>query len=111
VLSDFFDAGPVLGALRRAVASGHDVVLIQVVAVEEVAPAYEGDWTLEDAESGDLVELTMDPAAIDAYVLRFAGLCEELRGFARKHGASYVRARNDEPLEAAVRRIVARSVD
>ena len=46
-----------------------------------------------------------------AHVLRFAGLCEELRAFARKHGAAYVRARNDEPLEAAVRRIVARSVD
>ena len=111
VLSDFFDPGPVLGALRRAVMAGHDVVLVQVLAVEEVDPTYEGDWTLEDAETGDLVELTMDPASLEAYVLRFAGLCEELRAFARKHGAAYVRARNDEPLEAAVRRIVARSVD
>jgi hypothetical protein len=42
---------------------------------------------------------------------RFAGLCEGLRAFARRHAATYVRARTDEPLEGAVRRFVARSVD
>jgi uncharacterized protein (DUF58 family) len=111
VLSDFFDPGPVLSALRRAAGAGHDLVLVQVVAPEEVEPSYEGDWTLEDAETGELVELTMDPAALEAYVLRFAGLCEELRSFARKHRAAYLRVRTDDPLEDAVRRIVARQVD
>jgi uncharacterized protein (DUF58 family) len=111
VVSDFFDPGPVTAALARAVQAGHDVVLAQVVAPDEIEPSFEGDWALEDAETGALVEVTMDAAAIEAYVLRFAGLCEELRAFARKHGAAYVRVRTDEPLEAAVRRLVARSVD
>jgi uncharacterized protein (DUF58 family) len=111
VLSDFFDPGPVTRALGRAVAAGHDVRLIQVVSPEEVEPDGEGDWALEDAETGELVELTLDAAAIEAYVLRFAGLCEELRVFARRHGASYVRVRTDEPLEDAVRRLVSRSID
>jgi uncharacterized protein (DUF58 family) len=111
VLSDFFDGGPVLGALTRAVAAGHDVILVQVVAPEEVEPAHEGDLALEDAETGEVVELTMDAAAIEAYALRFAGLCEALRGWARRHGAAYVRVRTDEPLAEAVRRMVARAVD
>lgn len=111
VVSDFFDAGPVTSALGRAVAGGHDVVLAQVVAPDEIEPDFEGDWALEDAETGALVEVTMDAAAIEAYVLRFAGLCEELRAFARRHRAAYVRVRTDEPLEGAVRRLVARSVD
>lgn len=111
VLSDFFDPGPVLGALTRAAAAGHDVILVQVVAPEEVEPTFDGDWSLEDAETGELVELTMDPATIEAYVLRFAGLCEELRGWARKHGGTYVRARTDEGLEGPIRKIVARQVD
>jgi uncharacterized protein (DUF58 family) len=111
VLSDFFDRNPVLSTLTRAAAAGHDVILVQVVAPEEVEPSYEGDWLLEDAETGDTVELTMDPAAIEAYVLRFAGLCEELRGWARRHGAAYVRVRTDENLEDSVRRIVVRAVD
>jgi uncharacterized protein (DUF58 family) len=110
-ISDFFDPGPVTAALGRAVKAGHDVVLVQVVAPEEIEPTFEGDWALEDAETGAICEVTMDAAALEAYVLRFAGLCEELRAFARKHGAAYVRVRTDEPLEAAVRRVVARSVD
>ncbi|APR83166.1 Hypothetical protein A7982_08515 [Minicystis rosea] len=111
VVSDFFDPGPVTAALGRAVAAGHDVVLAQVVAPDEIEPDWEGDFALEDAETGALVEVTMDAAAIEAYVLRFAGLCEELRAFARRHRAAYVRVRTDEPLEGAVRRLVARSVD
>lgn len=110
-LSDFFDPGPVTAALGRAVKAGHDVILAQVVAPDEIEPSFEGDWALEDAETGAVVEVTMDARAIEAYVLRFAGLCEELRAFARKHGAAYVRVRTDEPLEGAVRRLVARSVD
>jgi uncharacterized protein (DUF58 family) len=110
-ISDFFDPGPVTSALGRAVQAGHDVALVQVVAPDEIEPALEGDWTLEDAETGALVEVTMDASAIEAYVLRFAGLCEALRAWARRHGATYVRARTDEPLEGVVRRFVARSVD
>lgn len=111
VISDFFDPGPVLSALSRALKVGHDVVLVQVLAPEEIDPPHEGDWTLEDVETGELVELTIDAAAIEAYALRFAGLCEELRGWARRHGATYVRTRTDESLEDTVRRIVARAVD
>jgi uncharacterized protein (DUF58 family) len=111
VISDFFDPGPVTAALGRAVKAGHDVVLAQVVAPDEIEPSFEGDWALEDAETGAVVEVTMDAAAIAAYVQRFAGLCEELRAFARRHGAAYVRVRTDEPLSGAVRRLVARSVD
>lgn len=111
VLSDFFDAGPVTRALGRAAQAGHDVVLVQVVTPDEVEPDYEGDWELEDAETGATLEVTMDAGALQAYVLRFAGLCEELRAWARRHAAVYVRVRTDEALEPAVRRIVTRSVD
>lgn len=111
VLSDFFDSGPVTAALARARASGHDVSLVQVVARDEIEPQLEGDYALVDSETGATVDVTMDAAAIEAYVLRFTGLVEELRAWARRHGASYVRAVTDEPLEAAVRRFVARAID
>ena len=111
VLSDFFDPGPVTRALGRARARGHDFALIQVVTRDEVSPTFEGDLTLMDSESEAVIDVTMDPEAIDAYVLRFVGLVEELRGFARKHDGSYVRTLNDEPMEAAVRRFVTRNID
>ena len=111
VLSDFFDAGPVTASLSRAASAGHDVLLVQVVTPDEIEPALRGDWTLEDLETGAVVEVTMDAEALAAYALRFAGLCEELRAWARKRSAAYVRVRTDDPLEEAVRRLVARSVD
>jgi uncharacterized protein (DUF58 family) len=111
IFSDFFDRGPLLSSLDRAAAAGHDVVLVQIVTPEEVEPDFEGDWTLEDVETGAQVDVTMDAAAIEAYVLRFAGLCEELRAWSRRRGATYVRVRTDESLEQAVRRIVGRSID
>lgn len=111
VLSDFFDPGPVTTALTRARAAGHEVLLIQVLAEEELSPRIEGDSSLEDAETGDLVEVTIDARALEAYAARLAGLFEELRGWARRHGAAYVRARSDERLEDVVRRVVARAID
>ena len=111
VLSDFLDPGPVTRALTQACAAGHQVALVQVLAREEIEPNYDGDFAFVDAESNAEVELSMDAAAVDAYVTRLAGLIEELRSWSRKHRASYVRIRNDEALEGALRRFVAREVD
>jgi len=111
VFSDFFDPGLVTRALTRAAARGHEVALVQVLAREEIAPDFDGDFSLVDAESAAVLDVTMDAAAVDAYVARVTGLIEELRAWARKHRASYVRITTDEPLETAVRRFVARAVD
>jgi uncharacterized protein (DUF58 family) len=109
VISDFFDPGPVLGSLSRAVAAGHDIVLAQVLAREEMEPEHEGDWAFEDAETGQLVELTVDAATIEAYAARLINLCEQLQAWARRHGACYVRHRSDESIEPVIRAIVSRS--
>jgi len=111
VISDYLDAGPVTAALSRAQSSGHDLALVQVLAPDELEPSFEGDWTLEDAETGAVLDVTMDSSALEAYVLRVTGLCEELRAFSRKHGATYVRTKTDENLEAVMRRFVARGID
>ena len=111
VVSDFLDPGMVTKALGHARALGHQLALVQVLSREEVEPTYDGDFAFVDAESSAQVELSMDAAAVDAYVARLAGLIDELRGWSRKHRASYVRMTNDEALEGAVRRFVSRSVD
>ncbi len=111
VVSDFLDAGPVTNALTLCRASGHDLALVQVLDASELDPDLEGDLSLLDAETGASVEVTADGAAIEAYLLRVTGLIEELRAFARRHGAAYIRATTDEPLLTLVRRFVSRSVD
>jgi uncharacterized protein (DUF58 family) len=111
VLSDFFDPGPFEAALGRAASAGHDLALVQVLAPEELDPPYDGDVALEDAETGDLVEVTVDGRVIEAYMARLQGLLQMLRALAKRHRAAYVRTSTAEPVLAAVRRLVARTVD
>lgn len=111
IISDFLDRGPVAEAIGRAASAGNDVILVQVLADEEVSPNYDGDLAFEDAETGDVVEVTLDGGVLDAYMARLASLFSGLRAVAKRHGATYVRIATSEPLLPAVRRLVARSVD
>jgi uncharacterized protein (DUF58 family) len=111
VVSDFMDDGPFDAAITKAASAGHDISLVQVLAREEVEPRYDGDFALEDAETGDLVEVTMDAGAVDAYLERLNQLIMGLRALSKKVRATYIRIVNDEPLLPAVRRFVARAVD
>ena len=111
LVSDFLDPGPVVAALGRAASRGHDMALVHVFAQEEASPGFDGDFTLEDAETGQTVDVTMDRGAILAYERRFQSLGETLRAFAKKHRSSYVRVRTDEPLLPVLRRFVARAID
>jgi uncharacterized protein (DUF58 family) len=111
VVSDFLDAGPVTGALTLCRASGHDLALVQILDATELDPDLEGDLSLVDLETQESVEVTADGAAIEAYLMRITGLIEELRAFARKNGAAYIRATTDETLVTLVRRFVSRAVD
>ena len=111
VFSDFFDPGPVRDALTRARTRGHDVALVQVLDKTEIEPPYEGDYTLEDMETGRNLELVMDDASVAAYQARLAELTDRLQVWARRHGASYTRVVTDEPIEPAIRRLIARTID
>jgi uncharacterized protein (DUF58 family) len=111
VLSDFFDPGPVSEELSRLKAQGHSVVLVHVLSRMELEPDFEGDLGLVDGETGQVVEVTMDASAIEAYLARLTGLVEELRAVARRLMGRYVRVVTDEPLEGPVRRLVLGTTD
>lgn len=111
VISDFMDPGPFEAALTKAASAGHDVAMVQVLAREEVDPQFDGDFALEDVETGELVEVTMDANAIEAYLARLNKLVLALRALAKKTRAAYVRHIADEPVIGAVRRLVGRVVD
>lgn len=111
VISDFLDGGPWASSLRRAASAGHDLAVVQILAEEEVRPVQGGDFALEDAETGEVVEVTIDGAVLAAYRARLEKLWDELRGIARRHRSAYVRVEGAEALSPALRRFVTRGVD
>lgn len=98
VLSDFLDPKSPLVALDRARARGHDVVLVQVLSPEELAPDLEGDLELTDSETGRTLTVSIDSDSLQAYHRRLASLCKGLEGWAKKRRQTYVRASSAEPL-------------
>lgn len=111
ILSDFLDPGPVLLALSRARAAGHDVLLVQILSQDELEPSLDGDLALQDSETGAAIDITADASAIAAYLNRLTDLFENLRNWARRHGATYIRATSNTELEPIIRRALARTVD
>jgi uncharacterized protein (DUF58 family) len=111
VASDFLDPGPFERAVTRAAAAGHDVALLQVLSPEELEPPYDGDYALEDAETGAVVSVTIDARTRAAYLAQLEALFERLRALARRVGAPYVRTTPAEPPLLPVRRLLARAVD
>lgn len=111
VLSDFLDPGPFADSLLRAAAAGHDVAMVQVLAPEETDPPWDGDLALEDVETHELLEVTLDERARDAYLDRLHGLYDRLRDVARRARGTYVRVGTTQPLVDAARRFVDRAVD
>ena len=76
-----------------------------------VTPLIQHQVRVLDPETGEVVDVTIDRDAVVAYQKRFQRLSDDLRRFAKRHRASYLRVRTDEPLLLALRRFVARAID
>jgi len=106
IVSDFLtasdpgaDLAPALAALRSR---GQQVVLLQVLAPQELDPEVTGDVALTDVETGARVEVTVTPAALDRYRRELAEQTARLVALARAHGALWHRIRSDEPVDLLV---------
>ncbi|HTU60913.1 MAG TPA: DUF58 domain-containing protein [Polyangiales bacterium] len=105
-LSDFLDSSPYSTSLARARAAGHDLILIQILNPEELSPALDGDYTLEDSETGVTLSVTADSDTISAYLTRLEEQHQTLKQLARRQRGTYVRCSTEQDLEITVREIL-----
>ena len=85
-----------LDALRQA---GLDVVVLQVLSPRELAPAEGGDVELEDAETGEIVQVSLTPRMLGVYRERLDRWCAEAEEACTRRGIVYVRVATDASLE------------
>lgn len=102
IISDFFDESGIEEALRYLAYRKQTIVLIQVLAKEEVEVNYEGTLNMMDMETNERVKITMSNATIKKYKEQLAAMQEKLENLARKYGAKYVSIRSDESLVNAM---------
>jgi uncharacterized protein (DUF58 family) len=97
LVSDLLDAGAER-ALRDLAATGSEVIVLHVLAPDELRPTLDGDLRLVDAESGATVDVTLDLAARERYAERVEAWRGELGALAAKRRIAYVPLASDLPL-------------
>lgn len=103
VISDFLDPAGWKAPIDRLLASRHEPALFQVLSAEELDPSrLHNDIAFVDSERGSRVEVSLEPAVLDAYQKRLFAFFEELDEYARKRGLSYIRTDASEPFEDAL---------
>jgi uncharacterized protein (DUF58 family) len=107
VLSDFYEEETTLTELRRLDRIGHDVLVVQTMAAEEMVLAGRGPIEFEDLESG--ARIIADPGVLrDSYAKAVAGFLLKVERAVQREGLDYLRLVTNEPLEPALRRLLIR---
>ena len=90
---------PAISALGGARQEG---AILQLLAPQEIAPDWNGDARLRDAETETEREFTLTPATRTAYVAALARRTQEIERSAHRRGLRFARLSTDQPVEDMV---------
>lgn len=102
IISDFLDENGIEEALKYLAYKKQTIVLIQILAREEMQIEYEGTVNILDMETSDRVKITMSNATIKKYKETLLNMQNHLQDLARKYGAHYIFMQSDESLIATM---------
>jgi uncharacterized protein (DUF58 family) len=102
VISDFLDDNDCEKPLQFLSDFGHEMILVQVWSPEDREPPWEGELELEDAETGQNVELAFDSSAREIYTAAFDEYAQSLRRVALRNNGRYVGLPTNVPVDEAI---------
>ncbi|HEV7863251.1 MAG TPA: DUF58 domain-containing protein [Acidimicrobiia bacterium] len=85
--------------LSRLPARGGDVVVVHVLAPEDLRPDFVGDLELVDAEGGARVAVSCSPDTLASYTRAAEAWADDVSARARAAGAAYVRVGSHDDIE------------
>ena len=98
LISDLLSPDGYEDGLDALLQAGLDVIVLQVLSPQELVPAEGGDVELVDAETGEIVEVSLTPRMIAVYRERLDRWCAEAEDICARRGISYVRVSTETPL-------------
>lgn len=102
ILSDFLDSTGYAEGINSLLGRGFALTLIHVQCLEEIEPPPAGEWRLEDAETGETKEITINEDTIAHYQNQQKEFCEDLHHFCIKRGIGYARISTDISYESVI---------
>jgi uncharacterized protein (DUF58 family) len=102
LISDLFAPDGYEDGLDALLQAGLDVIMLHVLSQQELEPAEGGDVELVDAETGEIVEVSLTPRMIGIYRERLDRWCGEAEEACGRRGVTYCRLTTDMPLETVL---------
>lgn len=99
LISDLLSEDSWERAAVNLLGTGMDVVVVQIIAPQELHPAVDGEVELFDSETGDVVELVVGPEARRTYEQRMEEWCARVGDFCSRSEIGYLRLESDLTLE------------
>jgi uncharacterized protein (DUF58 family) len=108
VLSDCFDEpDPLVQALRHLHARGHELLLFQIMAPEEISFPLER-WSRFECLEGSAAALELDPATVrEAYLAELEAFTSRLQRCCGEIRSDFVRVTTDQPIGEVLARYLA----
>ncbi len=85
--------------VKMLLARRYEIVLLHLLAPQEVRPEISGDLELRDRESGERIDVTLTQDALDQYQERYRAWCRHLESFSARYGLLYQRIETSDPLD------------
>ncbi len=102
LLSDLFSPAGYIDGINTLLAKGHEVVLLHVLADDELNPPLAGDLRLIDVETGQAQEVTIDSTLRTIYEQRLQLWLDGVRDECARRGVHYVLAATNTPFEKII---------
>lgn len=102
LITDLLDKQGYEAALRILVGRRMDVVLVHLLATEELEPEVRGDFRFVDAEDQSTTEITLNDHALRRYQQTLQAFLDDAKHFCHRRGITYLLVRNDLPIEQVV---------
>lgn len=99
VISDFLDEKGIEEAVKYLRYKKQQIILLQVLARQEIEIEGDGVVNLLDMETGEEVRLSLNRASIEQYQQALQNMTDRLNTLARKYEMTYIRMIADEPME------------
>ncbi len=99
LISDLLSPGGYQNGLERLSRAALRPVVVHILSRDEVSPTLEGDLALEDVETGETVQVSVDWATRARYQQWLRGWFDEIEAFCSRRGITYVRVDTSQPVE------------
>ena len=94
--------------LKALIHGNFDVNVIHIMSEDEINPPLSGELKLQDAETGDVKEVTITDRMMEGYKKRMTAFCQSLNQFCARNNITYLQTDTSLPFEDLILRTLRR---